>query len=187
MAKVRSRNRERTRQRILDAASTLLAKGGAGAFSVNRLAARARVGKPLIYRYFGGFPGVLDALVQREAERWKAREASSPAPANLPVSLAAYRKLRFGRWLAGDSVVRGLYRTLLRGGLSRKSAGLLLGLLPTGEDEDKTASAFLLAGIAFIVLVKDHCESFGGIGLKDARELVRLEGVFLKLAESLEP
>lgn len=184
MAKTPARNRDRTCQRILDAAADLLAEEGFTAWSVNGLAGRAGVGKPLLYRYFGDFPGVLDALVMREAKRWRAEGAAETLPANLPIPAGAYRKIRFARRLAGDPAMKALYRALLAGELSRQNAARLLDLAPVGEGEERASAAFMLAGIVFIVLVKDQSETFAGLDLTDVRELARLEGISLKLTAS---
>lgn len=58
----RARNREETRAAILDAAQELLAEEGFSGFGVNALARRSGFDKQLIYRYFGGLDGLVDAL-----------------------------------------------------------------------------------------------------------------------------
>jgi AcrR family transcriptional regulator len=58
----RTRNREETRAAILAAAQGLLAEEGFSGFGVNALARRSGFDKQLIYRYFGGLDGLVDAL-----------------------------------------------------------------------------------------------------------------------------
>lgn len=58
----RSRNRDETRAAILRAAQELLADEGFSSFGVNALARRSGFDKQLIYRYFGGLDGLIDAL-----------------------------------------------------------------------------------------------------------------------------
>ena len=58
----RPRNREETRTAILAAAQALLAEEGFSGFGVNALARRSGFDKQLIYRYFGGLDGLVDAL-----------------------------------------------------------------------------------------------------------------------------
>jgi TetR/AcrR family transcriptional regulator len=73
----RQRDAERTRERILDAATReFSARGYAGA-RVASIAARAGVNQQLISYYFGGKQGLFDALTQR----WLAREAVFADPA----------------------------------------------------------------------------------------------------------
>lgn len=58
----RTRNRDETRAAILRAAQELLADEGFSSFGVNALARRSGHDKQLIYRYFGGLDGLIDAL-----------------------------------------------------------------------------------------------------------------------------
>lgn len=57
-----ARDRFATRAAILEGAAELVAGGGVGALGVNGLADAAKCDKVLIYRYFGGLDGVLEAL-----------------------------------------------------------------------------------------------------------------------------
>ena len=56
------RNKEETKDRIIDAAGRLLAEGGFRKLGVNAVAREAGVDKVLIYRYFGGMPELLRAF-----------------------------------------------------------------------------------------------------------------------------
>jgi AcrR family transcriptional regulator len=57
-----ARDRFATRAAILQSAAELVAARGVGALGVNLLASAAKCDKVLIYRYFGGLDGVLEAL-----------------------------------------------------------------------------------------------------------------------------
>lgn len=57
-----ARDRFATRAAILESAAQLVAAKGVGELRVNRLADAAECDKVLIYRYFGGLDGVLEAL-----------------------------------------------------------------------------------------------------------------------------
>ncbi|MFN0113120.1 MAG: TetR/AcrR family transcriptional regulator [Paracoccaceae bacterium] len=74
------RNREDTRQRILNAALDLLAKGGFGALGINAVAREAGADKQLIYRYFGGMDGLTEAMGLAVAEELTAALAPSADP-----------------------------------------------------------------------------------------------------------
>ena len=56
------RDRAATEKRIFEAARALLADGGFQAFGVNAVARKAGCDKQLIYRYFGGLDGLVDAI-----------------------------------------------------------------------------------------------------------------------------
>lgn len=61
----RHARRLRTEQRLLDAVGALLREGGMAALGVNAIAARAGVEKVLVYRYFDGLEGLMDAYAAR--------------------------------------------------------------------------------------------------------------------------
>jgi AcrR family transcriptional regulator len=56
------RDRQATSARILKAAAELLAEGGFQNFGINAVARRAGCDKQLIYRYFGGMDGLMEAI-----------------------------------------------------------------------------------------------------------------------------
>lgn len=186
MAGKRTRDPEKTRERILDAAAKLIARGRAAAPGVNAIAARAGVGKPLVYRYFGGADGVIEALAAREAERAKA-VLTQPPPEGLPVSREVYGMIRFGRMLASSEALRGLYLMLLGGGLSGKALQKLLALVPGRKSDDREAAsrALLLAAIAFVALAKDAVPAWAGAPLDSPRHLARLEAALASMASHI--
>jgi AcrR family transcriptional regulator len=63
----RTRDVEKTKQRLLDAVGRLLSRDGFTALGVNAVAQEAGTDKVLIYRYFDGFAGLLDAYAQGES------------------------------------------------------------------------------------------------------------------------
>src|SRR6201990_2847999 len=58
----KSRDRARTEAGIVAAARDVLAEAGFQGFGINVVARRAGCDKQLIYRYFGGFDGLVDAI-----------------------------------------------------------------------------------------------------------------------------
>ncbi|ESQ73581.1 TetR/AcrR family transcriptional regulator [Asticcacaulis sp. AC402] len=62
MAEPRIRNREATHAALLEAAKVTLAEHGFQNFGVNAVARQAGCDKQLIYRYFGGLEGLLEAM-----------------------------------------------------------------------------------------------------------------------------
>src|SRR5262245_61271359 len=59
--------------RILDAVARLLPESGFDGLAINAIAREAGVDKVLIYRYFGGLPGLLEAFAQR-GDYWPSAE-----------------------------------------------------------------------------------------------------------------
>ncbi|MEZ0607408.1 TetR/AcrR family transcriptional regulator [Fibrella sp. WM1] len=56
-----TRDRQQTEQRLIDAVHELITTEGFDQVRINRLAQQAKVNKILIYRYFGGLSGLIDA------------------------------------------------------------------------------------------------------------------------------
>ncbi|MFO7645107.1 MAG: TetR/AcrR family transcriptional regulator, partial [Desulfosarcina sp.] len=69
----RPRDREATRELLVDAVGKLLAEKGFTHLGVNAVARQAGVDKVLIYRYFGGLPGLIKAFGQ-EGDFWPSIE-----------------------------------------------------------------------------------------------------------------
>lgn len=73
MSEQRARDRNQTEADIVEAAKRLIAREGFAAFGVNALAREAGCDKQLIYRYFGGLEGVIDAVADDLADWVKTR------------------------------------------------------------------------------------------------------------------
>lgn len=73
MQETRTRNKEARRQRILDAARDLIAKGGVDAMTTRGLAAAAEVTVPTIYNLVGSRNEVIEAIVRDDFEQVWAR------------------------------------------------------------------------------------------------------------------
>jgi AcrR family transcriptional regulator len=90
------RNRDATRERILAAVGTLLARDGFSGLGVNAVAREAGVDKVLIYRYFGGIEALLDTW-GREALARTSDASGREAPAGDAADRAAAALLGFAR------------------------------------------------------------------------------------------
>jgi len=76
------KDKEQTKQRLIDAVGVLLREKGFRHVKVNEVAAEAHVSKILIYRYFGGLDGLIDAYIKQK-DFWITYEF----PADLKVNL----------------------------------------------------------------------------------------------------
>ncbi len=180
-----TRDRERTRERILDAAVRMLARRGFGALGVNAVAREAGVDKVLLYRYFGGLEELLTAIAARPGF-WPRPPPPAPgggfeewARAGL---LGLYRGLR----------ERPLTQEILRWELAeltpltdrlaelREAAGLEdLGRtapegMPAGIDVP-AVGALLSAGLIYLVLRGKTAKAFLGVSLRDEAGAARVE------------
>jgi AcrR family transcriptional regulator len=74
MSEIRERNREATEAKLLEAVGGLIAEEGFGVIGINAIARRANVDKVLIYRYFGGLPGLLSTYAEKGDFWWHVDE-----------------------------------------------------------------------------------------------------------------
>jgi AcrR family transcriptional regulator len=94
MNDVTQRHRAATKARLLQAVKDLIAEEGFGAIGINAVARRAGADKVLIYRYFGGLPGLLAAYAEEGDFWWQVEDmlaAPLPGPGDpdgVPVCLA---------------------------------------------------------------------------------------------------
>ncbi len=72
-ASPKTRNREATEQRLIDACERILLERGPEGIGVNNVIEEAGVGKQLLYRYFDGLPGLVSAWLERSAN-WPTAE-----------------------------------------------------------------------------------------------------------------
>ncbi len=70
----------RNRARLLDAAGRLVAEHGAGALTMEGVAAAASVGKGTVFRRFGDRTGLLAALLDHSERKFQAAILSGPPP-----------------------------------------------------------------------------------------------------------
>ena len=75
-AKGRPRNPEKTRQRILKAATEVFAEKGFDGARVDSIAAQARINKQLLYHHFGNKDELFTAVLESEYESIRAAEAA---------------------------------------------------------------------------------------------------------------
>ncbi|GHH54548.1 TetR family transcriptional regulator [Lentzea cavernae] len=68
MARVRMTGKER-REQLLDVSRALFAEKGFDAASIEEIAHRASVSKPVVYEHFGGKEGIYAVVVDREMQR----------------------------------------------------------------------------------------------------------------------
>lgn len=183
----RKRNPEKTRQALLKAAGELLAEKGLRGFHIHDIAERAGFGKPLVYRYFGARGAVLDALVQAKVAEVKSVLKDQTSAKGGQLDEAIHRQVMFARILAGDKVLQWLYRAALTGELGAVAAQSLDNLIPSSgrEGDAGAAEAFLLAGISFVLLLRDSQGTCAGVPIQTANDLAAFERAFVELSSKI--
>src|SRR6185312_10112768 len=121
------RDRETTRNKLMDAVERIAVRDGFEACGVNAIAQEASVDKVLIYRYFGGVDGLLSAVVAERAAWPDAAplgDGGSPGSALSAALIDQVRRIRARplaqhavAWEAAGHDARGAHgpsRTILR-------------------------------------------------------------------------
>jgi AcrR family transcriptional regulator len=114
------------RQQLLDVARTLLAEKGFDATSVEEIAHRAAVSKPVVYAHFGGKEGIYAVVVDREMRHLLEKIESALAEQAHPRQLIERAASAF---LAYVEECPDGFRILLRDSPVAASAGTLSSLL----------------------------------------------------------
>ncbi len=188
------RDREKTKKKILNAATSLIERDGLAALTVNGLARKADIGKPLIYRYFGNLKGVTDALlVETRADIWTIlRFEGHPAS----VSPRDFRDnlISFGRAVASDRMLRqGLLSMFSDTKLELRNLPRLDGGIAVVDERKREVGsrdiaalyAILKAAVAFLVLYRERNKTWCDIGIETANDMARLEYALISIMESL--
>ena len=199
------RDRAATEARILRAVGQVLARRGFRDLGINAIARQARLDKVLIYRYFGGLPGLLAAF-GRQAEFW-------PPPAELVAANGA-TSARSDAVEWSTAVLKGLLRGLrarpttqeiLRWELAegsplterlaavREEQGLeMLGRMALGPELEggldvPALAAVLTAGITYLVLLSKTAPAWLGVPLQDEHGWRRIESAIETIVKRVMP
>ncbi len=181
------RDRKRTTGQILEAVGRVLAEHGFEGLGVNAIAREASVDKVLVYRYFGGLPGLLEAFAAH-GDHWPSADevagAASPdhivGPAELGEGL-----VRFARALRKRPETQAILRWELHEhnelvdalAAARERMGLaLLERIDAPKGLDVAAvTSVLAAGLTYLVLRAKTADAYNGIDLRSKAGWERLE------------
>ena len=178
----------------------MLSDEGYDALGVNRIAAKAGLGKPLIYRYFGNLDGLVVALALEAAADLAAPVPDQPIDSADPMAVLS-GLLDYGRRLAANGQARALLlREVTRADVpgleaeadravaepaalaDRQIEGPIEGPIEGRSDghqlvgPDRAAiHAVLRAAIVFLVICRDRHPRWDGISMVSPKDMVRLE------------
>lgn len=197
----RMRNRDETRASILTAAQELLAEEGFSGFGVNALARKSGFDKQLIYRYFGGLDGLVDALGEALAD-WVATRLAPALPQDLgpeygdlvEAVLTAYLDA-----LRGDSLMQKLVAWELSDPSPQvrrlsdqraRAMGELVGRLrgerqPAPGLDAPALNAILIAAIQHLVLAGVTAGRFTGMPLASEADWDRAKAMLSRIVRAL--
>jgi AcrR family transcriptional regulator len=153
------------RQQLLDVGRELFAQRGYEAASIEEIAARADVSKPVVYEHFGGKEGLYAVVVDREMQRLLDRFTSTLSSRGHPRELlerAALVLLDYieeepdgFRVLSRDSPVAGSEGTFssLIGEVARKVEHILAAQFRTNDYDPRMAELYSQALVGMVALV----------------------------------
>ena len=168
---VKRRNKEKTMNQILLATGEIIAQQGIDSAGINAIAHKAGVNKVLIYRYFGGWNGLIEALyeqilfsINKQVE--EENEKSAPAICEM-YAVQYFRELRTNqvwqlllRWQMDNKLTE----------LAQRLAALQNQSIQQTTDNDVIEAGvlhLLIAGITHLVLMKDTQEGGGPLDLAE--------------------
>lgn len=197
----KTRDREATAAMILAAAKTVLAAEGFQGFGVNAIARAAGCDKQLIYRYFEGVDGLIDAIGADLANWWA--DALAPAAALPPAKTYAelMERLALGALdaLRKDALVQKIAAWEIAEPspqVARLNAARSKGMVqwmmsqrgqltpPPGVDAP-AANAILMAAIQHLVLASTAAGHFSGAPLKTGKDWDRIRDALRKVIAAL--
>jgi AcrR family transcriptional regulator len=191
----RQRDRARTEAVILAAARDVLAEAGFQGFGVNAVARRAGCDKQLIYRYFGGLDGLIDAIGGQLATWLSDRLAAEAAPPASYRELAERLILGFLDALRADVLVQKIVAWELADPsplVSRLAAarGAALNnwflaqrgsLVPPAGLDAPALNTLLIAAVQQLVLSASATGAFAGVPLTSDADWQRIRAALLVL------
>lgn len=193
------KDREQTKKSILAAVATLLGEHGFDAIGVNAVARAAGVNKVLIYRYFGGMEGLLQAFA-RDSDYWPAFNGdfstqaidADPAGAAAAFAINATRELKerptTKEALRMALLKRNALTEVTHDALREVNASRLLANLQRHSRADIPAAASIITcGLMFLALRADTAGRFNGLDLQSAEDWQRLEKSARQLIASTLP
>lgn len=190
------RNRESTRNKLMDAAERIAVRDGFDACGVNAIAQEAGVDKVLIYRYFGGVDGLLASVVAEHAAWPNAAPLADGASAGSALSSALIDQARDIRarplaqhvvaWEAAGHTDHDITRPISQGReaqLSALAAALRARHAVSARFDLEAVGALVAAGLTTLAARTDHDVPFFGLDLEreaDWRRIEKAAGTILR-------
>ncbi|MDD9302811.1 MAG: TetR/AcrR family transcriptional regulator [Desulfobacter sp.] len=180
-----------TRKRLISAVGSILGREGFKGIGVNAVAREAGVDKVLIYRYFGGLPGLIAAF-GKEGDFWPSALEMAVGDIKAFSRLSLEKRLSsFSRYfisalrkrpvtlniMAWEMVeVNDLTRELeaVREKSILEFFKLFFG---TNQNADQIQTGMMLVGAAlsYLLIRSDHIEVYGGLGLTTDEDWERIQ------------
>ena len=195
--KVKKRDRERTKGKILKAVGEVIEQYGTDKVGVNLIARTAGVNKVLIYRYFESVDGLMEQYVKSGEYTSTAGdeyiENIDPTPPEQRSAAFTKMMLTFLSDLRERKTTRDLLRWEIGTGKSilsetKNSAAIRLwekiGDLPNVTDS-KALMAFITAGIYYLVIAEDHRPKILDVDLNTEDGWQRIDNIIEEIIQGV--
>lgn len=186
MEKEITKNRHATEQTLIKAVNDIIEENGFEGLGINAIAAKAKVSKMLIYRYFGSLDGLIVAYIQQN-DYWINFNEQLPDKEHIGEFIKqvykrqivelrkSYTMKRLYRWeLSTDNkIVRELRE-------KREHKGIMLveaiGKLTQHPQRETAAIASIIsAAISYLALLEENCPIYNGFKLQEESGWKQLE------------
>lgn len=190
------RDREATRNKLMDAVERIAIRDGFEACGVNAIAQDAGVDKVLIYRYFGGVDGLISTVIAERAAWPKAAplpDGTSPGSALSSALIDQARAIRARplaqhaiAWEASGHADHDIARPISEGReaqLSALAAALRERHAVPARFDLEAIGALVAAGLTMLAARTDHHVPFFGLDLErdaDWRRIEKAAGTILR-------
>lgn len=197
---LKTRDRLRTQAAILRAAREVLAQSGFQGFGINAVARRAGCDKQLIYRYFGGVEGLVDAI-GTDIATWveDSLAATGETPPSTYAELAERLILGFLEALRANVLIQRIaaweiavpsplvnrLSAARSEALSRWVVGMRGALTPPAGCDAPALNAFLVAAVQQLVLSSSAAGHFAGVALRSEADWDRIRATALLIVHHL--
>lgn len=199
---VETKNKDKTKQLLIDAVGTVLLRDGFQNLGINTVAKEANVSKVLIYRYFTNFDGLLEEFAKQKgywinegseftefAKKASKDELKKAAPIlfqNMFKELLQNKELQeIKRWeLFEKNHITDTYGKQIEE-IGIDQIKLVSKILNADEKDIQAQTAIIIAGLYYLVLRSKTTDVFNGINLqtKEGQERITqaIENIFNKL------
>lgn len=186
MEKEITKNRHATEQTLIKAVNDIIEENGFEGLGINAIAAKAKVSKMLIYRYFDSLDGLIVAYIQQN-DYWINFNEQLPDKEHIGEFIKqvykrqivelrkSYTMKRLYRWeLSTDNkIVRELRE-------KREHKGIMLveaiGKLTQHPQRETAAIASIIsAAISYLALLEENCPIYNGLKLQEESGWKQLE------------